>query len=522
MTLPLSELIRGLPELREADAHPEVPETRVSEIRVSGVRHDSRRVSPGDLFVAIPGERFDGRDFALQAEAAGAVAVVGRGEAPSGLTVPWIRGRDPRALLGPLAARVYERPDRELTLVGVTGTNGKSTVATLAAAVLEASGHPTGVLGSLGYRFDDWEEPAERTTPEASDLLRLLRRMRDGGATAAAMEVSSHALALERVDELRFDVAVFTNLTRDHLDFHGDLESYFAAKGRLFRQLKQSPREGTAVVCTDDHWGRRLSEEISRREGRLLTYGLGTPPDAAEVEVRDVREADVRARDLELSEGETRFSAVTPRGELPVKARLLGRFNAANLLAAVAVGEALELPHDAVSRGLAEQSAPAGRMEPVDRGQPFPIYVDYSHTPAALEAALRSLREFTGRKIIVVFGCGGDRDPGKREPMGRIAGKLADLPIVTSDNPRSEDPLAIIRSVEDGLKKSGNPSYRVMPDRREAIRRAIAVAGPESAVLVAGKGSESVQVIGDREERFFDREEIERALEERFGSQKPG
>jgi len=511
MTLLLSELIRGLPQLREADAHPER-----SGIRVSGVTHDSRRVTAGDLFVAVPGERFDGRDFALQAEARGAVAVVGRGEAPPGLTVPWLAGRDPRALLGPLAARVYRRPDRELTLVGVTGTNGKSTVAILAAAVLEATGRATGLLGSLGYRFGDWSEPAERTTPEASDLLRLLRRMRDERAAAAAMEVSSHALALDRVGELRFDVAVFTNLTRDHLEFHGDLESYFAAKRRLFDQLKGSPREGTAVVCIGDEWGRRLKEEISDRGGRVLTYGGGGDGEGAG------GGADVSARDLELSERGTRFTALTPRGELAVTSKLLGRYNAQNLLAAVAIGEALGLPHDAVSRALARQRAVPGRMEPVDRGQPFPVYVDYSHTPAALEAALRAVREFTGRKVIVVFGCGGDRDPGKREPMGRIAGELADLPIVTSDNPRSEDPLAIIRSVEQGLKTSGNPNYRVMSDRREAIRRAVSVAGPESAVLVAGKGSESVQVIGDREERFFDREEIERALEERFGSQKLG
>lgn len=512
MTLALSELIRGLPQLREADAHPERP-----EIRVSGVTHDSRRVTAGDLFVAVPGERFDGRDFALQAEARGAVAVVGRGEAPPGLTVPWLAARDPRALLGPLAARVYRRPDRELTLVGVTGTDGKSTVAILAAAVLEAAGRAAGVLGSLGYRFGDWSEPAERTTPEASDLLRLLRRMRDEGAAAAAMEVSSHALALGRVGELRFDVAVFTNLTRDHLDFHGDEESYFDTKRRLFRQLKQGSddaedgREGTAVVCTDDEWGRQLQKELSDRGDRLLTYGE-----------RSGEEADIRARDLELSEEGTRFTAITPRGELPVTSKLRGRYNVQNLLAAVAVGEALELPSEAVARALAEQPPIPGRMEPVDRGQPFPVYVDYSHTPAALEAALRAVREFTGRKVIVVFGCGGDRDPGKREPMGRIAGELADLPIVTSDNPRSEDPLAIIRSVEQGLKTSGNPNYRVMSDRREAIRRAVSVAGPESAVLVAGKGSESVQVIGDREERFFDREEIERALEERFGSQKLG
>lgn len=494
---PLDELVRGLPLRGEADARP-------APVVVTGVSHDSRRVAPGDLFVAIPGERFDGRNFAVDAEASGAVAVAGCGEPPAGLGIPWLAVDDPRALLGPLAARVYDRPDRELTLIGVTGTNGKSTVAMLTAAVLEASGRQTGLLGSLVYRFGDWSEPAQRTTPEASDLLRMLRTMRDRGAEAAAMEVSSHALALERVGELRFDVAVFTNLTRDHLDFHGDLESYFLAKRQLFRQLKDA---GAAVVCIQDSFGQRLAEELEGERKPLLTYG---------------ESGDVRFRKLELSETGIRFTAVTPRGELAAASKLLGAYNAENLLAVVAVSEALELPSEAVVQALADHPPIPGRMEPVDRGQPFPVYVDFSHTEAALEAALRSVRELTGRKVIVVFGCGGDRDPSKRTPMGRVAGELADLPIVTSDNPRSEDPLAIIRAVEDGLKASGNPNYRVLPDRREAIRRAIAVAGPESVVLVAGKGAEAVQTIGDREERFLDREEIERALEERFGSQKLG
>jgi len=506
----LSDLIRGLPIRGEADLHPDL-----ATVDVTGVGHDSRRVTPGDLFVAIPGDRFDGRDFAVEAIASGAVAVLGQGEPPVGLGVPWLAADAPRDLLGPLAARVYRRPDREMTLVGVTGTNGKSTVAMLTSSVLGVAGRPAGLIGSLVYRFGDWSERAERTTPESSDLLRLLRRMRDEGARAVAMEVSSHALALGRVRELRFDVAVFTNLSRDHLDFHGDLESYYAAKRQLFRQLEG--QGATAVVCVQDRFGRRLAKELSAElrgglEGAeggvgLLTYGDG---------------GDVQIRDLELSETGTRFTAVTPRGEVSVVSKLRGRFNADNLLAVVAVGEALELPWEAVTRALAEHAPIPGRMEPVDRGQPFPVYVDYSHTPAALESALLALRELAGRKVILVFGCGGDRDPGKRQPMGRIAGELADLPILTSDNPRTEDPLAIIRTVETGLKASGNPNYRVMPDRREAIRRAVAVAGPESVVLVAGKGDEAVQRVGTREERFLDREEIERALEERCGSQKLG
>jgi UDP-N-acetylmuramoyl-L-alanyl-D-glutamate--2,6-diaminopimelate ligase len=495
--LPLAELLRGLPIDRgEADARP-----------VTGIAHDSRQVREGDLFVAISGERFDGRRFAPEAAARGAVAILAAGPPPQGVGlpgVPWLETASPRALLGPLAARVYGQPDRELTLVGVTGTNGKSTVAILVAAMLEEAGIPAGLVGSLEYRFGGWSVPAARTTPEVSDLLALLRRMRDDGAEAAAMEVSSHALALGRVEQILYDVAVFTNLSRDHLDFHGDLESYFAAKRKLFDQLAAG---GKAVVHAADPWGRRLLADFGERGVPALGFGEG---------------GAVAARRLELSLAGLEMEIATPRGSLEVTSPLLGRYNAANVLAAVAAAEALELPHAAVAAALAKQRPVPGRLEPVDRGQDFPVFVDYSHTEAALEAALEAVRELSGRKVILVFGCGGDRDPGKRFPMGEIAGRLADLPIVTSDNPRGEDPLTIIREVERGLKASGNPRYRVMPDRAEAIRRAVSVAGPESVVLVAGKGDEAVQIIDGESRHFLDREEIEKALEERLGSQKLG
>jgi UDP-N-acetylmuramoyl-L-alanyl-D-glutamate--2,6-diaminopimelate ligase len=485
----LAELVEGLGLAGSIGADP----------NVTGVEHDSRRVRPGDLFVALPGERFDGRAFAAAAVAAGAVAVVGRApdSAAAAVDVPWIVADDPRALLGPLAARVYGHPERELILAGVTGTNGKSTVATLTAAILSAAGHPAGFIGTLGYRFKEKTYAGAHTTPEASDLFRLLRAMRDDGAGAVAMEVSSHALVLGRVAGAEFDAAAFTNLTRDHLDFHSDFEDYFAAKRRLFDMLKPGRRP---AVNVDDAYGRRLAAEIPD----ALTFG---------------ERGEVSARDVAMTTAGISGVLVTPRGETPFATHLLGGYNLSNLLAAVALAETLDLPQAAIAVALAAQRPVPGRMEPVDRGQPFAVYIDYAHTDAALEAALRSARESVGgNKVAVVFGCGGDRDRGKRPIMGRVAGELADLVIATSDNPRSEDPLAILAGVEEGLKASGSASYRLQPDRREAIRAAIAAAEPGWAVVIAGKGHEREQTIGDKKLPFSDLEETAKALEERFGS----
>jgi UDP-N-acetylmuramoyl-L-alanyl-D-glutamate--2,6-diaminopimelate ligase len=409
--------------------------------------------------------------------------------------VPWALVADPRAGLAALAARAHGHPDRELVMAGVTGTNGKTTVTLLIAAMLDAAGLPAGFLGTLGYRFGERRFGGGHTTPESSDLFRTLRAMCAAGARAAALEVSSHALAMQRVAGAAFDVAVFTNLTRDHLDYHQDMDAYFAAKLQLFAQLKAGARP---AVNVDDPYGRRLAAELPA----ALTFGAG---------------GDVQANEVRLSVGGIAARLDTPRGALAIESPLLGRYNLDNLLAAVAAGEALELPHQAMARGIAGRRPIPGRMERVDRGQPFPVFVDYAHTDAALAAALASVREVAGGKVAVVFGCGGERDPGKRSLMGRTAGELADLPIVTSDNPRGEDPLAIIAAVEEGVKASGNRRYRLVPDRREAIRAAVAAAGPGWAVLVAGKGHEREQIVGDRKLPFSDVEEIGRALEERFG-----
>ncbi len=480
---------------------------------VFGVRHDSRAVEPGELFVTWSGAKFDGRLFAGQAVERGAVAVLADRPRPAEVSqaIPWLESADPRALLGDLAAPLYGHPERALTLVGVTGTNGKSTVVELCANMLEAAGLPCGRIGTLGYHFAgaDLESgaaagPSGRTTPEASDLFRLLAAMRDRGARAVAMEVSSHALVQGRVKGAQFDVALFTNLTRDHLDFHGDLETYFGAKRRLFDALKP---DGTGVTNLDDTYGRRLADE------RGLTCHFGSTGSGAAV----------RPAGVDLDGEGMRGALLTPRGQVAFRSPLLGRYNLANLLAATAVAEALELPLDAVGRGIEATRPLAGRMDAVRAGQSFLAVIDYAHTDAALAAAIRSLRELTGTKVVVVFGCGGDRDPGKRPMMGKVAGDLADLPIATSDNPRSEDPLAILGAVEQGLKASTNRNYRIVPDRREAIRRAVTVAmGGGWSVLVAGKGHENEQIVGNQRLPFSDRNELERAIAEQRGSDARG
>lgn len=496
----LSTLIRDLAASGDLGTDPEV----------FGVRHDSRTVEPGELFVTWSGAKFDGRLFAGQAIERGAVAILADSPRPAETPreIPWLEAADPRALLGDLAAPLYGHPDRALTLVGVTGTNGKSTVVELCANILESAGLPCGRIGTLGYTFagDDLAagRPAERTTPEASDLFRLLAAMRDRGARAAAMEVSSHALVQGRVRGARFDVGLFTNLTRDHLDFHGDFETYYAAKRRLFEALKPA---GRGVANLDDAYGRRLADEL----GLVHTFGSSGSGAA-------VRPAGVNL-DAEGMHG----ALATPRGQVRFRSALLGRYNLSNLLAAAAAAEALELPFDAIAAGIAKTRPLAGRMDAVRAGQPFLAVVDYAHTDAALGAAIRSLRELTGTKVVVVFGCGGDRDPGKRPMMGKIAGDLADLPIATSDNPRSEDPLAILSAVEEGLKASTNRNYRIVPDRREAIRRAVTVAmGGGWSVLVAGKGHENEQIVGNQRLPFSDRNELERAIVEQRGAEARG
>ena len=460
----------------------------LGDAQVTGVAYDSRRAGPGDLFVAIQGEKSDGLQFAGEAVARGAVAVVSdRPMPPSWGEAAWIRVESPRRALALLAAKIAGHPAEKLVLAGVTGTNGKTTTTLLLRSLLATRYGSAGFMGTVGYSTGRRESAALRTTPEAPVIQELLAEMVSDRVRAAAMEVSSHALTLDRVVGCRFDVTVFTNLTHDHLDFHGGMEEYFQAKRMLFAMRKPG---APGVVNADDPYGARLAREI---EPPVVSF---SPLD---------RDADVRAQAIRCDLAETSFDVRHAAGAFRVVSPLAGRFNVENLLAAAASGLALGFRPDEISAALAAVGRVPGRFERVEAGQPFPILVDYAHTPDALERLLLAIRDLTDKKIVLVFGCGGDRDRAKRFPMGRIAGRLADLPILTSDNPRSEDPESILDEVERGVVASGAERFLRVADRREAIAAAIAVADARTVVVIAGKGHETTQVIGDRELPFDDR-----------------
>ena len=456
---------------------------------VPRVTHDSRRVSPGDVFVAIRGEKADGLAHAQEAVARGAAAVVSDRPAPAGVgaAVAWVRVEAPRRALALLAARLAGNPAEKLVLAGVTGTNGKTTTTTLLEAMLARRFGRAGFIGTVGYRTGRREVAADRTTPDATVVQGLLAEMVASGIPAAAIEASSHALALDRLEGCRFDVAVFTNLTRDHLDFHPDMEGYFKAKKRLFEMRKPG---AAAVVNADDPFGARLGVVV---DPPVLTYSLAGG------------KADVRAEKALCDLTGTALDVVHAGGRFRVASAVLGRFNVENLLAASAAGLALKMTPEEIAAGCAAVTRVPGRLERVEAGQLYVILVDYAHTPDALKRLLEAVRELSDKKILLVFGCGGDRDRGKRAPMGRVAGSLADIAIATSDNPRSEDPEAILSDIEAGLAASGATKYLKIADRREAIRRAIDLANPGTVVVIAGKGHETTQVIGDRELPFDDR-----------------
>ena len=439
--------------------------------------------------MAIRGEKADGYFFAAQAVARGAAAVVSDRPAPLELAaaVPWARVPSPRRALALLAARLAGQPAEKLVLAGVTGTNGKTTTTMLLESILALRYGKAGFLGTVGYRTGRREIAADRTTPDATVVQGLLAEMVAAGLTAAAIEVSSHALALDRVEGCLFDVAVFTNLTRDHLDFHADMESYFSAKKRLFTLRK--PR-AAAVLNADDAFGARLAAELA---APVLTYSAAGAP------------ADVRALDARCDLAGTSLTVAHAGGRFRVASPLLGRFNVENLLAASAAGLALGMSGEDIGAACAAVLRVPGRLESVEAGQPYTILVDYAHTEDALKRLLLAVKELTDKKILLVFGCGGDRDRGKRVPMGRVAGSLADIAIATSDNPRSEDPEAILSEVEAGLASSGATKYLKIADRREAIRQAIELANPGTVVVIAGKGHETIQVIGENEYPFDDR-----------------
>jgi len=465
----------------------------------TGVTHDSRRVTPGTVFVALRGLNVDGAEFAPQAIASGAAAIVSERAAAAPVDVPWIELADARLALAHLAAEFCGHPSREMQVVGITGTNGKTTTGYLVSAILEAAGFKCGLMGTVTYRLGDRSFDATRTTPEAPDVQGFMREMVASGCGACVMEVSSHALSLRRVDGIRFAAGVFTNLTRDHLDFHTGMDDYFAAKRRLFEML---PDDSPAVINADDPRGASLVDLVRRP----VTYGITRP-------------ADVSPGSLSYSLDGLQFDIRSPRGPVRVRSKLVGRPNVYNILAAVAATTELGMPIAAVEEGLEHLAGVPGRFEvasgPLDD---VTVVVDYAHTDDALRNLLETARPMATRRLITVFGAGGDRDRTKRPLMGMVAARLSDVVVITSDNPRSEDPNRIIDEVKRGADSETRQSgaeVLIRPERREAILHAIGMAEPGDVVLVAGKGHEKYQEIAGRTFPFDDIGVAREALEAR-------
>lgn len=475
---------------------------------ISSVVNDSRLAAPGALFFALPGARTDGANFIKQALEKGAAAVVSAAEPPAELRAAWpavplLKAGEISSALSTAAANFYGRPSRRLKVFGVTGTKGKTTTAYLLENILRHAGARPGVIGTIDYRVDGKViAAAANTTPLAHTLHELLARMAAADALTAVMEVSSHALALGRVEDVEFDCAVFTNLQRDHLDFHKDRESYFMAKARLFDLLERSPKKDKcAVINADDE---RAGWLLKRLKGKVRTVTFAIE-----------EAADYRAEDIAVLEDCTRFTLKAGRETLPVRLNLLGRHNIYNALAAIAAAAAAGTPLRAAVDGAQALANVPGRLERVLAGQDFSVFVDYAHTDAALENVLSSLRLLPHGRIITVFGCGGDRDRTKRAPMGAVACGLSDLAIITSDNPRSEDPLAIIDDIAQGVTDKFS-NYEVIPDRKRAIVAAIQQARKGDIVLIAGKGHENYQVLKSGTVHFSDAETAAAAIKEKL------
>lgn len=486
-----------------------VPEARVlgdENIEVSTLAYDSRQVAPGTGFVAVRGQAHDGHEFIPQALERGATAIVADNEAALSSLPPAATGvlvPDTRLALANLACEFYGHPSREMTLVGVTGTNGKTTTAHLIAELLRQAGYKSvGIIGTLGASTERATLDTGRTTPESLDLQRLLADFLDGGSEAVVMEVSSHALAMQRVAGCAFDAGVFTNLTQDHLDFHKDMEDYFAAKAKLFDEVARYSEQFKsfgAVLNVDDHYGRRLRDEVSA-DSLYITYGIEN-------------EAHVAAEAVHLTPSGMSFVARGAGSTIHLDLHLIGRFNVYNALAAVGFGLLKEMPPAQIQTALTQAFAPEGRMEMIDAGQDFFVAVDYAHTPDGLKNVITTVREFTPGRLITVFGCGGDRDRTKRPQMGAIAASFSDLCVITSDNPRTEDPNKIIEDILAGTRQ-GNAETVVEIDRRKAIEAALAQARRGDFVLVAGKGHETYQIFKDRTIHFDDREVVREFLED--------
>jgi len=487
----LAVLIRSL-EVREIRG--------AMDLDIRDITYHSHLVKEGDLFVAIKGEKRDGHHFIQESITRGARAVVVEELPVTVPDIPVVVVQDSRKALALISAAFFAHPSREMTLVGITGTSGKTTTSYLIESIMKAAGKAVGVIGTINYRLNGKERPAPTTTPQSYDLQRLLREMVAEGIPNAVMEVSSHALDQERVRGCHFDAAVFTNISPEHLDYHEDMDTYFAAKKRLFCEiLPESEKAPWAIFNIDDPLVKDLPGELASH--RILTYGLN--------------QGDIRVLQSNLSLKGTRAILALPAGTLAIETTLIGEYNLSNILAATAVGIALNCPAEAICQGIKDLSLVPGRMEQVGDGRPW-VLIDYAHKPEALEKSLQEIKRLAKKKVVVVFGCGGDRDRSKRAPMGRIGVLWSDLAIITSDNPRTEDPLRIIAEIEKGAEEVSPPrDYLVIPDRKEAIKKAIALAGDEDCVLITGKGHEDYQIIGEQRFPFDDRREARRALEAR-------
>lgn len=471
------------------------------ELDFSAITSDSRQVGEGALFVALKGERVDGHDFAAQARSNGAVAIMGERPNLAELEdLPYIHVPHARQALGILAHRLAGEPTKDMTVIGVTGTNGKSSTVYLIDRIFRTAGTRVAHFGTLGYGIGDEKLDAPHTTPFAEDLADMFRRAKQAGCTHAVMEVSSHALEQERVAGIAFSVGVFTNLTQDHLDYHKDMDGYLAEKLKLFERVEGDGAFNVANL--DDPYGRHFIEASSVP---CPTYGAA---------------GDCRAENVRIEMRETSFIAHTPWGAAEIRMRLLGSHNVSNALAAITVAGALGIPLDTIAEGIASVDSVPGRFEHIDAGQEFQVIVDYAHTEDGLRNVLQAAREICEGRIICVFGCGGDRDTGKRPKMAAVSAELADYSIVTSDNPRTESPERILLDVEVGLQHAGkkrDDDYLVFIERGEAIQKALEMAEPGDLVMIAGKGHEDYQIIGEERIHFDDRE-VARSLLETMGA----
>jgi UDP-N-acetylmuramoyl-L-alanyl-D-glutamate--2,6-diaminopimelate ligase len=491
----LGELIADIPCRGELSS-------TLAGVAVSGLEYDSRRVQPGSLFFAFPGQKSDGRHFARQALDRGAAAVVSETPRPTDFEGPWIEVEHGRRTLAVMAKRFFGNPDEALRLTGVTGTNGKTTTVFAVDAMLRHAGFVTGMVGTIEYRVGAEHRPAINTTPESLDLMRLFDEVRRGGGTHCTMEVSSHALALGRVYGFGFHTTLFTNLTRDHLDFHGTMDAYFDAKSWLFRGAGGAPPR-FAVINEDDEFGSRIRVPAATTR---LSFGLRNT-------------ADITAEHITADFNGLSFEVRHPSGRQWLHSPLSGMINVYNLLGAFGAGLGLGLSPAQAAAGLASCAAVPGRFEKVDEGQPFLVVVDYAHTDDALRNTIATARALSPKRLITLFGCGGDRDRTKRPLMGQAAAEASDLVIVTSDNPRSEDPLAIMNDALVGVRRT-DVKHFVEPDREKAIRKALEEAVPGDIVLLAGKGHETYQVLRDKTIDFDDRQ-VARRLLQSFGYRAP-